>query len=117
LQRLIDATVNSLRGIAAAFGTEAAFRQELVALVVAVPLAFFLAPDAAWFVAMIGAVLFVLAVEMLNTAIEKLADHVRREQHPEIGRVKDMGSAAVMFSLVLTGLVWLAAIAVRLGLI
>ena len=86
-------------------------------LVVAVPLALFIAPSAAWFVAMIGAVLFVLVVELLNTAIEKLADHVTPDHHTAIGRVKDMGSAAVFFSLVLTGLVWLAAFAVRLGLI
>jgi diacylglycerol kinase (ATP) len=109
--------INSLRGIVSAYRSEAAFRQELGVFIAAVPVGFVLAPDAAWFVAMIGAALFVMAVEMLNTAIEKLADHVRREQHPEIGLVKDLGSAAVMFSLVLTGLVWLAAVAVRLGLI
>jgi len=64
---------------------------------------------------MIAAILILLAVEFLNTAIEKLADHVTREQHVDIRRIKDFGSAAVFCALCLVGLVWLAAIAVRLG--
>ena len=66
---------------------------------------------------MIAAILILLAVEFLNTAIEKLADHVTREQHVDIRRIKDFGSAAVFCALCLVGLVWLAAIAVRLGLL
>jgi diacylglycerol kinase (ATP) len=66
---------------------------------------------------MIGTLLVVLAVELLNTAIEKLSDHVTREQHPDIGMIKDFGSAAVFCALCLAGLVWLAAIAVRCSLI
>ena len=57
---------------------------------------------------MIGAVLFILAVEFLNTGMEKLADHVTREQHNDIRRIKDFGSAAVFCALCLTGLVWIA---------
>jgi diacylglycerol kinase (ATP) len=53
----------------------------------------------------------------LNTAIEKLADHVTREQHADIRRIKDFGSAAVFCGLCLAGLVWIAAIAVRFGLL
>jgi len=66
---------------------------------------------------MIAAILILLAVEFLNTAIEKLADHVTREQHVDIRRIKDFGSAAVFCALCLVGLVWLAAIAVRVGLL
>ena len=66
---------------------------------------------------MIGSLLILLAVELLNTAIEKLADHVTRERHVEIGRIKDYGSAAVFCAICLSGLVWLAAIAVRFGLL
>jgi diacylglycerol kinase (ATP) len=115
--RLFNATRNSLRGLVDGFATEPALREELVLLAVAVPLGFFLAPSAAWYVAMIGAVLVILAVEFLNTAIEKLSDHVTRELHNDIRRVKDFGSAAVFCALNLAGLVWLAAIAVRLGLL
>jgi diacylglycerol kinase (ATP) len=66
---------------------------------------------------MIGALLVVLAVEFLNTAIEKLADHVTPERHRDIGRIKDWGSSAVFCALGLAGLVWIAAIALRYGLI
>jgi diacylglycerol kinase (ATP) len=115
LKRLFSATFNSLRGLRDGFATEPALRDELVLLVVAVPLAYFLAPSAAWFAAMIGAVLFILAVEFLNTGLEKLSDHVTPEQHNNIRRIKDFGSAAVFCALCLTGLVWMLAIAVRCG--
>ena len=117
MKRLFSATRNSLRGLVDGVKTEPALRDEAVVLVVAVPLGLALAPNAAWYVAMIAAVLVVLAVEFLNTAIEKLSDHVTPEQHVNIGRIKDFGSAAVFCGLCLTGLVWIAAIAVRLGLL
>jgi diacylglycerol kinase (ATP) len=117
LKRLFSATRNSLRGLVDGFVTEPALRDEAILLVVALPLGFVLAPGAAWYVAMIGAVIVILAVEFLNTAIEKLADHVTREEHDEIRRIKDFGSAAVFCALGLAGLVWLAAIAVRLGVL
>ena len=58
-----------------------------------------------------------MVVELLNTAIEKLSDHVTPENHPAIGRIKDMSSAAVALTLLLVGMVWLAALAERLGLL
>ncbi len=117
MKRLFSATVNSLRGLLDGVKTEPALREEAVLVVVAALLGFVLAPSAAWYVAMVGVVLSLLAVEFLNTAIEKLADHVTREQHTDIRRIKDFGSAAVFCALCLAGLVWIAAIAVRLGLI
>ena len=117
MKRLFSATVNSLRGLRDGFTTEPALRDEAILLVVAAPLGLLLAPDAAWYVAMIVALLALLAVELLNTGIEKLADHVTREQHNDIRRIKDFGSAAVFCTLCLTGLVWLAAIVVRLGVL
>jgi diacylglycerol kinase (ATP) len=65
---------------------------------------------------MIGTLMVLLAVEFLNTAIEKLADYVTREHHSDIRRIKDFGSAAVFCAISLAGLIWLAAIAVRCGL-
>jgi diacylglycerol kinase (ATP) len=115
VKRLFSATQNSLRGLVDGVKTEPALREEAILLIIAVPLGFFLAPNIAWYVAMIVALLVVLAVEFLNTAIEKLADHVTREQHADIRRIKDFGSAAVFCGLGLTGLVWIAAIMVRLG--
>jgi len=83
-------------------------------VVLAIPLAFLVA-DLAWKrLALIGVVVFVLVVELLNTAIEKLADRVSRESDVQIGRVKDMGSAAVGLALLFAGLAWLLALAERL---
>jgi diacylglycerol kinase (ATP) len=117
MERLLRATINTWHGLLAAARSEEAFRQELVALLVAVPLAFLLS-DSGWKrLALIGAVVFVLVVELLNTAIEKLADRVNLAIDPQIGRVKDMGSAAVGLALLLAGAAWLLALAERLGLI
>ena len=116
MKRLYSATINSLRGLGYGLRREAALREEAIVLAVAVPLGLAVAPSVAWYVAMIGSLFAVLAVELLNTAIEKLADHITREQHPEIGVIKDFGSAAVFCVLCLAGLIWLAAIALRCGL-
>jgi diacylglycerol kinase (ATP) len=117
VKRLYSAAKNSLRGLIDGVRTETAIREEVVLFVLGLPLGVLVAPSLAWYVAMIGALLVVLAVEFLNTAIEKLADHVTPEQHRDIGRIKDWGSSAVFCALALTGLVWLAALAVRCGLV
>nr|WP_055038662.1 diacylglycerol kinase [Blastochloris viridis] len=115
MNRLYRATMNSIRGLSAALDTDAAVREELVVLALAVPVGWLLSPSLGWFVAMIAGLMLLLAVEMLNTAIEKLADHVTPESHPRIGVIKDMGSTAVLFAMVAALLIWLAALAVRLG--
>lgn len=116
LKRLYSATLNSLRGLGYGVWREAALRQEAIVLTAALPLGMIAAPSLGWYVAMIGSLLVVLAIELLNTAIEKLADYVTRERHVEIRRIKDLGSAAVFCALCLAGLIWLAALALRLGL-
>jgi diacylglycerol kinase (ATP) len=117
MERLLRATVNTWNGLIAAARSEEAFRQELIVLVIAVPLAF-IVTEAAWKrVALIAVVLLLLVVEMLNTAIEKLADRVSREIDPQIGRVKDMGSAAVGLTLLIVALAWFLALAERVGLL
>jgi diacylglycerol kinase (ATP) len=117
VRHLLLATRNSWNGLLAAARSEEAFRLELIAFAVAVPLAFVIAASAWQTAILIAAVLLILVVELLNTAVEKLADHVTPRPHPAIGRVKDMGSAAVALSLLLAGLLWLAAVAERLGLL
>jgi diacylglycerol kinase (ATP) len=117
MDRLIKATINTWNGLRFAARSEAAFRQELVLLVLAVPLAFVVA-DGAWKrLALIGVVVLLLVVELLNTAIEKLADRVSLQIEPQIGTVKDMGSAAVGLSLLVAAAVWLLALAERFGMI
>jgi diacylglycerol kinase (ATP) len=117
VKRLYSATQNSIRGLADGFKTEPALRDEAVLVAFGLLLGLFIAPSGAWYAALIGSLLILLAVEFLNTGIEKLADHVTPEQHNEIRRIKDFGSAAVFCSLSLAGLVWLVALAVRCGLL
>jgi len=117
MERLLRATINTWHGLLAAARSEEAFRQELVALVLAVPLAFLLAEETWKRLALVGVVVFVLVVKLLNTAIEKLADRVNLAIDPQIGRVKDMGSAAVGLALLIAGITWLLALAERFGLI
>lgn len=107
MERLWRATINSWNGLIAVTRSEAAFRQELALLVIGVPLAFFLTPDVAKRFVLIGVLVFLLVVELLNTAIEKLSDRVTRENDPVIKRVKDMGSAAVGLSLLAAGAIWI----------
>jgi diacylglycerol kinase (ATP) len=116
-RRAIDATGNTYDGLMAAWSSEEAFRIEVSVLLIALPVGGVIAPNFAWYVAMIGSLLLILAVELLNTAIEKLADHLAPSKHPAIGRVKDLGSAAVFCALLLSGLIWLAALVIRLGLV
>jgi diacylglycerol kinase (ATP) len=117
IARLLAATHNSLNGLRFVFRSEAAFRQELALFVPAMPLALFVAEEAWKRLALVGVLVLVLMVELLNTAIEKLADRVNPEVDPQIGRVKDMGSAAVLLTLLLAGAVWLLALAERAGLL
>ena len=117
MERLLRATINSWRGLLAAARSEEAFRLELIALVLAIPVAFLLAEQAWKRLALIAVVAVVLVVELLNTAIEKLADRVNLAIDPQIGRVKDMGSAAVGLALLIAAMAWLLALAERIGLI
>src|SRR5262249_45054742 len=89
MERLLRATINTWNGLIAATRSEEAFRQELIAFALAVPLAFFVAETTWKRLALIGVIAFVLVVELLNTAIEKLADRVNLAIDPQIGRVKD----------------------------
>jgi len=117
LLRIWRATINTRNGLAFAIRSEQAVREELVALAIALPLAWLIGVTAMRRVELIATVVLVLVVELLNTAIEKLADRLTTEQDPQIGRVKDMGSAAVGVALVMAGLFWLFAIVERMGAI
>ena len=84
-------------------------------LALSVPLAWLCGATIMRRVELVAAVALVLTVELLNTAIEKLADRLTTEHDMQIGRVKDMGSAAVGVTLLMAGLFWLFAIAERMG--
>ena len=113
--RLWRATINTRNGLAFAIRSEQAVREELLALTLSVPLAWLVGVTTMRRVELVAAVAFVLVVEILNTAIEKLADRLTTDHDPQIGRVKDMGSAAVGVALLMVGAFWLFAIAERIG--
>ena len=107
IRRIISAARNSLAGLAAALRHEDAFRQELILAAILIPLGFFFGVNGLERALLVGSVLVVLIVELLNSAIEATVDRVSLEIHPLARRAKDLGSAAVMLSLVLAASVWL----------
>ncbi len=115
--RLWKATINSRNGLAFAFRSEQAVREEVITLVLAIPLAWVIGATTMRRVELVAAVALVLVVELLNTAIEKLADRLTTDHDLQIGRVKDMGSAAVGVTMVMSGLFWLFALAERIAVI
>jgi diacylglycerol kinase (ATP) len=110
LRRIVDAARYSSAGLRAAVRHEAAFRQELALGMPMILLALILAPTRWAALAMIASVLFVWIVELLNSAVEALADALSVEHHPLLGRAKDLGSAAVMLSLLLVVATWTVAL-------
>jgi diacylglycerol kinase (ATP) len=106
LRRIINATVYSLAGLAACWRHEAAFRQECVLVVPLVPLAFWLGRSPAERAVLVASLFVVIITELLNSAIEALTDRIGSERHELSGRAKDLGSAAVMLSLLLVLSVW-----------
>jgi diacylglycerol kinase (ATP) len=117
MERWFRAAVYSWNGIVAAARGEVAIRQELIALALAVPLAFLVTSDPWKRVALVAVLMLVIVIELLNTAVEKLSDHVTPSLNPNIGRIKDMGSAAVALALLIAAMIWLVAIAERLALL
>ena len=114
---LFRSTINTRNGLAFAIRSEQAVREELAALVISIPLAWLIGATTMRRVELVAAVVMVLIVEILNTAIEKLADRLTTDHDPQIGRVKDMGSAAVGVALLMAFIFWLFAIAERIGAI
>lgn len=108
LSRLLGATRYSLQGLRAAFAHEAAFRQELAVGLPLIVLALWLGRGPLATGLLVASILFVFVVELLNSAIEALADAQSTERHPMLGRAKDLGSAAVMLSILAAVVVWAA---------
>lgn len=114
LRRVWNAFGYSRAGFAAALRHEAAFRQELALGVPMLLLAPLVAPTALQALALAGVVLLVWIVELLNSALEALADELSLERRERLGRAKDLGSAAVMLALGLAAVIWGTVIVARL---
>jgi len=106
LTRLFNALGYSRDGIAAAWKNEAAFREEVILAAVAIPLAFYLGKTGVERALLVGSIVFILIVEILNSAVEAVVDKASPEKHDLAKRAKDMGSAAVLFSLINAALIW-----------
>ena len=110
LERIYKAFFYSLSGFNLAFRDEAAFRQELVLVIILSPVCL-LMPLPVWLKAMIlFSHLLILIVELLNTAIESIVDMASPDFHLDAKKAKDTGSSAVLLSLVLAGGLWLYAL-------
>jgi diacylglycerol kinase (ATP) len=106
LVRLKNAFGYSLAGFRAAYEHEDAFRQEVLLAAILIPLAFWLPAGNLGKALMIGSVLLVLMVELLNSAIEATVDRISLDNHDLAKRAKDIGSAAVLVSLINVAAVW-----------
>lgn len=115
IDRLLHALGNSASGLRMAYASESAFRQEVWAAVVLVPGAFWLGKSWVEVALLAGSVLLVLVVELLNSGIEAVVDRVSYDWHELSKRAKDIGSAAVLVSLLNCAGIWLAAIIHHVG--
>jgi diacylglycerol kinase (ATP) len=105
-KRIVRAAGHSAAGLSAAFRHESAFRQECAMAVVLLPAAVWLGRGWVEVALLAGSVMMVLIVELLNSAIEAVVDRISSDLHPLSKRAKDIGSAAVMLSLLTCGALW-----------
>ena len=106
LRRLINAFGYSIAGTLAAFKHEDAFRQEVILSAILIPLALYLGQTGIEQALMIASIILVIIVELLNSSIEATVDRISVKRHKLAKRAKDIGSAAVFFSLVNATVIW-----------
>jgi diacylglycerol kinase (ATP) len=111
--RMLRAFGSSAKGLVGAFREEQAFRQELLFACIALPLGLWLGHSGIERALLVAPVLLILIVELLNSAIEATVDRIGLERHELAGLAKDIGSAAVLLSIILLGVVWLLVLAGR----
>ncbi len=106
ITRIINATGYSMKGLKSAWINEAAFRQELLLILLLMPLAFWIGDSLNEILLLVCISWVVVIVEVLNSAVEAVVDRIGSEHHELSGRAKDLGSAAVFIALALNALVW-----------
>lgn len=106
IARVIDAFGYSMKGFAASWKYEAAFRQEVTLGLLLIPVAFWLAQTHIELILLISSIFWVWMAELANSSVEAVVDRTGTERHELSGRAKDIGSALVFMSLVLLALVW-----------
>ncbi|MFC7412018.1 diacylglycerol kinase [Larsenimonas suaedae] len=115
--RLLHSTRYSLQGLLAGWRHEAALRLELVLLVVLFPISFWLADTMMQWMMLMMSALFVISVELLNSAIEAVVDRIGLEKNELSGRAKDFGSAAVLTASLMAATVWGGLFLMRFGVL
>lgn len=100
VRKLIDAFGYSLSGLKSAYKSETAFQLEILAAVILIPAALLMNITATATAILVGSILLILIVEMINTAIESLADKISSKNDKLIGKAKDTGSAAVFLTII-----------------
>ena len=106
IKRLANAFTYSVAGTLAAFKHEDAFRQEVILSIILIPLAIYLGQTAIEQALMISSILLIIIVELLNSSLEATVDRISVKHHKLSKRAKDIGSAAVFFSLVNAAVIW-----------
>jgi diacylglycerol kinase (ATP) len=106
IKRIVSAFHNSIKGFKGCWKNETAFRQEVIACIVLVPLGFYLGDGGVEKALLVSVCFLVLIVEILNSAIEAVVDRISREHHELSGLAKDLGSSAVFICLVFAGITW-----------
>ncbi len=114
-RRIINASNYSIQGLATAWRSEHAFRQELLVFVLGVVFAFVLPVSSFQKLVLIGVLLLVLIVELINSAFEAVVDRISLERHPLSKNAKDFGSAAVGLTVVLAAITWATILYNRFG--
>jgi diacylglycerol kinase (ATP) len=105
-KRLINAFGYSINGTLAAFKHEDAFRQEVILSAILIPLALYLGQTGIEQALMIASIILVIIVELLNSSVEATVDRISVKRHKLAKRAKDIGSAAVFFSLINATVIW-----------
>jgi len=113
LARIAAAFWNTVGGFREGLKTEAAIKQEAAITLIALPVSFFVATNVWIWVALMGSLILLLAAEFLNTAIERLCNHLHPGKHDAIKVTKDLASAGVFCVIALAGMIWIAALFAR----
>ena len=113
LKRVLKALLYSVEGIASTLKYEAAFRQEAILAIILIPLSFLMHVPLVQHLILVASILLVLIVELLNSAIESVVDDISLRNRPLAKRAKDMGSAAVLLSLLNCFICWVSVIVVN----
>lgn len=113
-KRVFSTLCYSIKGLRSAWKYEESFRLEVYVALLALPCSLLIGRNWVEYVLLLGSLMFVLIIELLNSALETTIDRISTDFHELSGRAKDIGSAAAFLSMLMAGIIWLSLIMVRL---